>query len=260
VSVAFHTASLGEHVTIRADPGIHHPQLQTTDFGEQEPMLRQALQEWWVAKPSKKLQLSDDAEVQELLQEAARVYGTVSGWTKGPGPHKKCVLKGHTKLLRELDALYAGRRLVQQALDRCTSEGMAGFEESGMKMWQRATLRHQVLKHVLPPAQQRRSGEFWGAVLDTVRKEVKQRQMQVRVETEKDRKEQLQRALARVRGDFGRRRRTFKAALLKNPPSIPLWGVLTSHPDTVSFATWTVEEVVEKCQKLQGSFMVEDGA
>ena len=71
---------------MRADPCIHHPRLQTTDFGEQEPMLRQALEQWWETKPTKQLELSDDTEVQGLLQEAAQVYGNVSGWTKEPGP------------------------------------------------------------------------------------------------------------------------------------------------------------------------------
>ena len=133
---------------------------------------------------------------------------------------------------------------------------MAAIQDADFKAWQRSILRHQVLRRVLPASGSLREVAFWDAVLDTIREEVRKRQEQVRSEKDKDQREQLKRALARVRGDFGRRRRTFKAALLKNPPSIPLWGVFSSHPDTVVFKTWTVEQVVERAGALKGAFTV----
>ena len=99
-------------------------------------------------------------------------------------------------------------------------------------------------------------------MLDTIRDEVKKRQLQVRVEKAQDAKEQLKRALVRIKGDFGKRCRTYKAALLKNPPSIPLWGVFTSHPDTITFKTWTVEQVGAKAAGMKGEHEIrqeEDG-
>ena len=62
-------------------------------------------------------------------------------------------------------------------------------------------------------------------------------------EERQDQQRQLQAALNRIRADFGRRRRTFRAALLRNPPAIPLWGVMSSHPDTVCFNTWGPQQV-----------------
>ena len=50
----------------------------------------------------------DDATLLQMLHEATVVYGSVTGWTKVPWPVCKKVLKGHGKLLRELDALYVG--------------------------------------------------------------------------------------------------------------------------------------------------------
>jgi hypothetical protein len=71
----------------------------------------------------------------------------------------------------------------------------------------------------------------------------------VKKEVDQDKREQLKRALARIRGDFGKRRHTFKAALLRNPPSIPLWGVLSAHPEEIVFRTCSVEQVLELTQK-----------
>lgn len=126
VSVAFHTASLGEHIVIQPDPGHHVPRLQTTDFTEQEPELRQALAEWWGDKhQGVTTEAHDDAQLHAWLKEATQVYGKVSGWTKHPGAHRPRVLKGHRKLGRELDALYVCRREVQRALDVSSKHGLA---------------------------------------------------------------------------------------------------------------------------------------
>jgi hypothetical protein len=153
VSVAFHTDTVGPHILMKRDPGIHHPRLQTTDFHEKEPELRQVLDDWWkerVESGKEKGAKVDDAMVQQVLQEAAQVYGGVSGWTKAPQGPRKRVLKGHSRLLRELDALFVGRRIVQQAVDACEQGVMVALNEGGMRTWQRSTLRHQVLKGALP--------------------------------------------------------------------------------------------------------------
>ena len=92
-----------------------------------------------------------------------------------------------------------------------------------------------------------------------MRDEIAQRRQQITKDKSEDQKAQLKRALGRIRGDFGRRRRTFKAALLKNPPAIPLWGVISSHPDTITFKTWTVQDVVKATEGLHGDVEVIDG-
>lgn len=47
---------------------------------------------------------------------------------------------------------------------------------------------------------------------------------------------------------------------LRNPPSIPLWGVISSHPDTVTFRTWTVQQVAKVVDGLKGDVEIREGA
>jgi hypothetical protein len=102
-------------------------------------------------------------------------------------------------------------------------------------------------------------GTFWGIIQDTVRDGIKTRRNTVKKDLDRHKQQQLKQALARIRGDFGRRKRTFKAALLRNPPMIPLWGVLSSHPDTVTFQSWTTEQVAAAVQThLHGTFEILD--
>ena len=109
-------------------------------------------------------------------------YCSVSGWTQAPGVVLKRVLRGHRQLLLELDALYVGHRLLQQAVDRCEAEGLVALKEEGLGAWQRSTLRHQVLRGALPPKGQKRDVAFWGVVLDTARDEVKTRQQRIKLD------------------------------------------------------------------------------
>ena len=82
VSVAFHTATVGEQVIMQPDPGHHVPRLQTADFAEQEPALRQALGEWWSqveAGTSDTTAPLTDEQLRVQLKAATAVYGKVSG-------------------------------------------------------------------------------------------------------------------------------------------------------------------------------------
>ena len=141
VSVAFHTASLGEHIEIHPDPGHHIPRLQTTDFTAQEPELRQALAEWWGADGDDSLDTAlQDGKLHAWLKEATQVFGKVSGWTKHLGAYKPRMLKGHRKLGRELDALYVCRREIQRVLEDSSANGSAAMTDKGFSLWQRACL------------------------------------------------------------------------------------------------------------------------
>ena len=124
---------------------------------------------------------------------------------------------------------------------------------------QRDVIRRQVLPHTLPGRNVAQMSEFWDIIQDTIRAAITTRRNTVRKDLDKHKQQQLKQALARIRGDFGRRKRTFKAALLRNPPMIPLWGVLSSHPDTVVFKSWTVEQVELAAQGcLHGVFEILD--
>lgn len=107
-------------------------------------------------------------------------------------------------------------------------------------IWKRLTKRILVDK-TLPRRGQAASRERWTEVLDWVNQGIKERQLQITKEVQQDQQRQLQAALGRICADFGRRRRTFRAALLRKPPNIPLWGVMSSHPDTIRFSTWQQE-------------------
>jgi hypothetical protein len=218
VSVAFHIETLGEHIIMRPDAGFHKPRLKTVDAIEQEPALQHALTSWWEREsPQATSALTDDAMLHAYLRDATKVYGSISGWTEKPGEQRKRVLKGHRQLLRELDALYILRREVQRAFDQCGSVGLAALQEHRFTMWQKASIRHQVMRHTLPPEGQARDAGFWGATLDSVRDAVKTRQTQVKREQEADQKLQLQRALGRIRGDF-------QGSTPPQPPLHPLVG------------------------------------
>jgi hypothetical protein len=77
--------------------------------------------------------------------------------------------------------------------------------------------------HPLPPV-------VWASAIRAVNQALEQRKAKYAADLETTQKEHLQKVLARLREDFGRKKRTFKQALLGNPPNIPLWGVMSNHP------------------------------
>ena len=177
VSVAFQTDTLGEHIEMRQGARHHQPRLQTNDFVEQEPAIRQALQEWEAKRPPMEPGETDADALHDALREAKQVFGQVTGWTKEPQPPRKWVLPGHRRLLRELDVLCVWRRVAQQAMDASVVTGTAAWQEGQLRHWQRWVLRgREVLGSAFPRAAIERSTEFWGVMLDTVRDAVKGRQ------------------------------------------------------------------------------------
>ena len=262
VSVAFQTASLGAHVNISQQAAHHQPRLKTADYAEQEPALRQAFKEWEeTRKPLEQGEVEEEA-LYSALNVAKQVFGQVSGWTKQPNPHRKRVLPGHQPALRELDALFVSRRLVQQSVDLSAREGVAAWPEGQLQQRQKWVLRgKKMLGDTLPGVGVQRSAEFWKIMLTTVRDAIVARQRQMRMDTDTDQKERLKKALARLQGDFGRKRRTYKAALLRNPPSIPLLGVLSGHPNTITFLNLLMQQVIQSLNglDLRGSYEIEEG-
>ena len=133
--------------------------MQTQDFVEQEPALRQALTGWWATQQTvqqarpRPHHLSDHTELQRLMQEATSAYASVAGWSKQADVRRPRVLPGHHKLRRELDALYAFRRAVQRTLDQCTQADVSPLQDSMMTAQQRDILRRQVLPRTLPARQ-----------------------------------------------------------------------------------------------------------
>ena len=83
----------------------------------------------------------------------------------------------------------------------------------------------------------------WNDWKSQVQEQIRQRTQRIRNETTQQQRQQLKDTLQRVQGDFGRRRRAYRAALLRNPPSIPLWGVMSLHPQDIAFATWTEQTI-----------------
>lgn len=108
-------------------------------------------------------------------------------------------------------------------------------------------LQKKVFDHSLPGGPDvAGSSADWQSVLSSAQEHIDCIRKQLKQETEDRDRERLQLALDSCRGDFGRRKRTFKAALLKNPPQIPLWGAISSHPDSIAVDGWT-------CARLRDS-------
>lgn len=111
---------------------------------------------------------------------------------------------------------------------------MASLVVPHHEKWKLHLLRRAVFEHGhLPVDGSDQDVDTWNLLITTTQVHIRKRRDQLQRETRDHEKTKLTEALNRVRGDFGHRKRTFKAALLQNQPRIPLWGVQSSHPDTI---------------------------
>eukprot|EP00961_Rhodomonas_salina_P290026 3919030-Rhodomonas_salina.1 len=74
----------------------------------------------------------------------------------------------------------------------------------------------------------------WAAVHSKAQESIEEIRKRLKRELDDRDSEHLRKALESSRNEFGRLKHTFKAALLKNPLRIPLWGAVSTHPDTIA--------------------------
>ena len=188
--------------------------------------------------------MNDDTQLNTLLKGAARSYGEVSGYTEAPKADKPRWLKGHRAMHRDVATLHRARRMIADMLtyDEEGSRLKLPDQRGINKVWNRIRL-HLLPDSQLEPRQVMVRRRRWEEIDVELRDTAQALRATIANEVKADQQKQMQRALNRLRGDFGRKRRTFRAALLRNPPRIPLWGAMSSHPDTVVFSTWTKQQV-----------------
>ena len=89
----------------------------------------------------------------------------------------------------------------------------------------------------------------WQTWLRQVNARIVTQRERMQVDIDEHQKNSLAKAIEAIRADFGRKRRTYRAALLRNPPSVPLWGVVSAHPDTIQFASWSEKQARRRIPK-----------
>eukprot|EP00961_Rhodomonas_salina_P253539 3426442-Rhodomonas_salina.1 len=101
---------------ITPDPQHHVPRLQTIDFQDQHPQIERSLANWW--RDRRRAIHSDcncPTDLEQLLQDAASVFGEISGYTKLPKKTPGRWLKGHRALHSQLTAYQQLRQAMREA-------------------------------------------------------------------------------------------------------------------------------------------------
>eukprot|EP00961_Rhodomonas_salina_P182420 2462595-Rhodomonas_salina.2 len=232
---------VGKQVHVHADPGHHRARVCTQDHHQLLPAVTTAIKQWWEGVAGSEQPALDDAAVlEDLLRGATSAYTSVSGWTTAAQDGSQRLLKGHRKLLLELDCQFFLRKHVRAIEDSTVGAKAEGASLDAHYRWNH--MFHMARNKHLLGAAFPKTGTWlnldeWQLLHSSISSVLEARRAQYRKDCEKDQQTKLNRALAAMRDSFGKRRRTFQQALLKNPPRIPLWGVLSAHPTTVILTT-----------------------
>lgn len=114
--------------------------------------------------------------------------------------------------------------------------------------WSLPTFNHKVHAQIVKttvlsavewPGVTDRDPAFWVAFSSAVHQAIDKCKFQLKKEVEADQQQQLKAALQRICNDFGRRRHTFRKALMRDGLSAPLWGVQSAHPSQLFLPHWT---------------------
>lgn len=241
VAVTFDSAIFG-HLAEKPPADTHHvPRIKTIDYSEQEPLLRHAIQEWWMnagVAAHNIWKVNDVNGLQQLLHGASAAYAEISGMTEAPKASRPLQLKGHKAIQREMDALFVVRKQVHELLQQRTHGSRALAHDRHLQL-ALSKVRRAFGTEQPPRIGQMETVASWEGWLVHINKRITRQREVMQADLDEHHKAALNRALEAIRSDFGRKRRTYRSALLRNPPAVPLWGVVSSHPDTIQFHSWT---------------------
>ena len=238
---------MGSPVRVEADPNYHRRRVRTQEHHQLLPAVSQSIAKWWsnLDAHERDDNYADPALLEFLLRGATDAYALVAGWTGPPVPGGPRLLRGHKALLREMDCLFTLRKHLHSLIQHAEKhqQDSATLPADQRYNVQYSVLRRRILQSRLLAVDTPQPLSVWRTLQGIVATELDQRRFRYKKECDKHQQQQLDKALKSIRDSFGKRRRTFKQALMRNPPNIPLWGVLSSHPDTVVFHTLQWETV-----------------
>lgn len=255
VVVSFDSHVLGAIAHIEPDPGFHQPRLKTLDYQAHLPFLIPAVKQAASVVGHYDARDDDAVILEALLQKSKEAFGSISGYTKLPEKKGPRWLKGHQATNRELEALHMLRRNIPH----CVGEAMAKWTLPTFQHRCHASIARKCLPEAMPSLGDSHSAEYWQALTSTIHKAIRERRSRLKLEIDHDQRQQLQLALKRIRNDFGKRRRTFRQALMRDAPSAALWGVMSSHPSQLLLHNWTAQRVrtLIPASILEGSILVD---
>ena len=147
------------------------------------------------------------------------------------------LLPGHAKLQREINALYHLQKAARHSEARCKEDDNENAATNIIiNYWQRCSLMQIDTSEMhLPGKQEQWPEPFWRDMLVQINATITRHHKIIRQECLKAEQENIRKFTEKAQSDFDARQRPrmCKAALMRNPPHIPLWGVVSQHPTQV---------------------------